>query len=185
MKRTGIKVMDVKVDDQAQRCKPRIHRADTGMKKPIDCQKWDLYLIPRVSIGAFRAALDGLVSPAVGKRANQIRAFRTRATAKITGPRCLFTGSRWTPVPAGASVSSGSAHATEESAPRIARVGTPLGRGSVESYIYGVSLSPLPFSTYFRPLLSIIAVGRGGGDFLVPHSPLGLKLLKKHLKIPA
>ena len=89
MKRTGLKVMDVKVDDQAQRCKPRSHRADTGMKNPTDCRKWDLYIIPRVSVGAFKAPLDGLVSAAVGKRANQIRAFRARATAKLTGPRML------------------------------------------------------------------------------------------------
>ena len=186
MKKTGLKVMDVKVEDQAQRCKPRVHRANTGMKNPIDCRKWDRYLIPRVSIGAFRAALDGLVSPAVGKRTNQIRAFRARATANLTGPKML--GPR-EPVDA----STGGERQFLQVPPRPqkkVRLASPESghrlAGVLWSPVYtGFSLSPLPFSTFFRPLLYIIAVGRGGGDFLVPHSPLGLKLLQKHLKILA
>ena len=152
MKRTGIKVMDVKVDDQAQRCKPRIHRADTGMKKPIDCRKWDLYLIPRVSIGAFRAALDGLVSPAVGKRANQIRAFRTRATAKITGPRMLVHRE-----PVDASTGGGLSffrfrpcHRRKCASHRPSRNTAWEGFCGV-LYIRGFSLPPSPFRHIFDP----------------------------------
>ena len=81
--------MDVKVADQAQRCKPRIHRVDTGMKKIADCQDKDPQLIPRVSIEALSVGPDGLVAPAVGRRANQIRLFQPRTTANPAGARML------------------------------------------------------------------------------------------------
>ena len=37
--RTRFEAMVIKVEDQAQRCKPRMYRVDPGMKKIADCQE--------------------------------------------------------------------------------------------------------------------------------------------------
>ena len=81
--------MDVKVENQAQRCKPRIYRVDPGMKKITGCQEWDPHIIPRVSFVALSVGPDGLVAPAAGKRANQIRLFQPQVTASLARTRML------------------------------------------------------------------------------------------------
>ena len=83
--RTRFEAMDVKVENQAQRCKPRIYRVDTGTKEITDCQERNPHIISRVS----SVGLDGLVAPAAGKRANQIRLFQPQATASLAGTRML------------------------------------------------------------------------------------------------
>ena len=115
--RTRFEAMDVKVENQAQRCKPRIYRVDTGTKKKPAARTRNPQLIPRVSIEALSVGPDGLAAPAVGKRANETRSFQPRRRRASSAPGCWATGNRRTPVPAGAPVSSGSAQATEAQGP--------------------------------------------------------------------
>ena len=121
--RTESKVMDVKAADQLQRCKPRKCRVDTGTKKTADCQKRNSQLI----LGMSCVGPDGLVAPAAGKRANQIRLFQPQATASLAGTRRLATENRRAPVPAGDPVSPGSAQATEAQGPGLSSPASPPG----------------------------------------------------------
>ena len=90
--RTRFEAMVIKVEDQAQRCKPRTYRVDTGMKKIADCQERNPQLIPRVIIVALSMDPEGLVAPAAGKRANERRSFQPQATASLAGTRMLGHG---------------------------------------------------------------------------------------------
>ena len=120
--------MDVKAADQLQRCKPRKCRVDTGTKKTADCQERNPQLIPGVSIVALSAALDGMVSPAVGKRPNETRLFRHRTRASLVGTRMLGHGEPEDASTGGSPVSPGSAQATEAQGPGLSSPASPPGR---------------------------------------------------------
>ena len=121
--RTERKVMDVKVPGQAQRCKPRMYRVDTGTKKKAHCQERNPQLISRVS----SVGLDGLAAPAAGKRANQIAVV----SAPGHGESCRLQDAgtqenRRAPVPAGAPVSPGFVQTMEAQGPgQSSPVGPP------------------------------------------------------------
>ena len=133
--RTERKVMDVKVAGRAQRCKPRMYRVDTGMKKIADCQERNPQLIPGVSIVALSAGSEGLVAPAVGKRANETRLFRHRTRASLAGTRMLGHGEPEDASTGGSPVSPGSAQATEAQGPGLSSPARLVERRSTKGVI--------------------------------------------------
>ena len=129
--RTERKVMDVKVAGQAQRCKPRMYRVDTGMKKKPTARRGTRISSPGSSPGralwpSAWARTDW--SPRQPAREPTRRGcFGTGLGRALPAPGCWATGNRSTPVPARNAVSPGSAQATEGQGPGLSSPASPPG----------------------------------------------------------